>query len=180
MNKITVLVGVIATVALVLSVVATTEPARTIVERQIGSVVGDTDSFECKTSNGMTTCSTRRPLATATTTPCAVRSPSATSTLVRSTTIITVGTSTATTWTVAKAATAFATTTPLSFNFTLSSGAQGTMGYFGTSTAAGVTPIVDQISTFAPNTWVTWGVAGVQPADTSLLKGFCSAQFQVL
>ena len=150
------------------------------VQATFGAVTGPDDSFPCKTSNGVTTCSERKALTTATTTPCAIKSPSATSTLIRATAMVTVASSTATTWTIAKAANAFATTTPMLQDITLASGVQGVLLFAGTSTPAGVAQVTDPKYVFAPNTFAVWGRAGTVEADTTLFKGACTATFQVI
>lgn len=114
-------------------------------------------------------------LNTATTTPCAIQAPSATSTLDFSSLTIQTASSTATTWTVAKATTAFATTTPLRNNISLGSGAQGTMLHIASTTAVAI----DSVDVFGPNEWLVWSVAGTAVADTTKLNGICKASFHV-
>lgn len=116
----------------------------------------------------------RAALNTATTTPCALQSPAATSTLLHSALRIEVGTSTATVWTVAKAANAFATTTAFD-QFSLGSGAQGTMFVGSASSTA-----PDEISVIAPSQYVVWGVQGTTIANSALLTGYCQAEFIVI
>lgn len=116
------------------------------------------------------------PLNTATTTPCAIQSPAATSTLSRTALRISTATSTATVWTVATAATAYATTTPLLAGITLASGIQGTMFAVASTTDIAL----DSIYVLAPNTYVVWGVQGTVIAGTANLNGFCQAEFLVI
>lgn len=117
-------------------------------------------------------------LTLATTTPCAFQSPAATSTLVHASLAVTVASSTATTWTVAKASSAFATTTRLG-TFSLSSGSLGTMIASSTQTSvSGDAKVVDDVSVFSPNTWLVWSKAGDTPAGTGL-GGVCRAEFIV-
>src|SRR3990167_10653782 len=131
---------------------------------------------QCESRNGVQQCFTRYVLRTATTTACAIKSPTATSTLVRATLKVTTATSTATTWTVAKAATAFATTTVIRGALSLGSGALGTMSFVATSSVG----VID-VAFFAPNQYLVWGVAGVdQPSDTTKLNGICQATFEVI
>lgn len=113
-------------------------------------------------------------LATATTTPCAIQSPSATSTLVRSWLQISTASSTATTWTAAKAATAYATTTSLGTGIILASGAQGTM-----TASTTFNGLVDDTQIIAPNNFIVWGVAGIGNLTTDKLLGRCGAEFVV-
>lgn len=116
----------------------------------------------------------RQGLATATTTPCAIKSPSATSTLILSTLQLTVATNTATTWTFASSTTAFATTS-LYNTFTVAANKLGTLQ--GTTTPQGASAVGDDKQILPPNSFLVWGVAGTQPADTTLLKGYCQAEF---
>src|SRR5574343_1230466 len=97
-------------------------------------------------------------LATATTTPCALQSPSATSSLLHASLKITTGTSTATTWTVARATTPYATTTAFQ-SFSLGSGANGYM-MVGTASTT-----IDGLGIIPPNQYIVWGVAGTAIAD---------------
>ena len=119
-------------------------------------------------------------LHTATTTPCAIAAPLGTSTLAFSNAIVTTSTSTQTVWTVAKASSPYATTTPLVGNYTLSSGVQGSMPYFASSTVATVDPNNVFYSSTSTPQYVVWGVAGVTPADPTLLAGRCQASFKSL
>jgi hypothetical protein len=114
-------------------------------------------------------------LNTATTTPCALQSPAATSTLTHASLQIQTATSTATVWTAAKAASAFATTTLLG-QFSLGSGALGTMN-FASST---VTAVTDDITVIAPNQYIVWGVQGTAISGTAKLNGVCQAEFIVI
>lgn len=123
---------------------------------------------------GVATYRTSAALNTATTTPCALQSPAATSTLVRAALQINVGTTTQTLWTVAKAATPYATTTSLNDSLiTLASGAQGTMLHLASTTDIGI----NGVDTIAPNQYIVWGVAGTAIADSSKLTGTCQAEF---
>lgn len=143
------------------------------IQANLGAQPGPDLDSKCSTQNGMTICRERKALTTATTTPCAIKSPAATSTLAATYVAVTVASSTATTWTFAKATSAFATTTYLD-SFSLSSGVQGTM--YSSATTTGV----DIKQSIAPNTWFVVGRAGTTEADTTLFKGFCSAQFNVI
>lgn len=143
--------------------------------RSLGANSGPDSTNECTSQNGVQVCKTRKILATATTTPCAIKSPAATSTLAYGSVQITTASSTQTTWTVAKATTPYATTTPLFGNFTLSSGVKGVMNYFASSTTA----TVDNLDVISPSTYVVWGVAGTVISDSSKLNGVCQATFIV-
>lgn len=113
-------------------------------------------------------------LSLATTTPCAVLSPSATSTLIHTSVEVRVASSTATVWSASKATTAFATTTSL-LEFSLGSGAKGTMFLNATSTA------VDSKFVFGPNEYLVWGLEGIADLDltSDKLLGTCQAEFVV-
>ncbi len=118
----------------------------------------------------------RQKLVLATTTPCAIKSPSATSTLLSAGVSVTVASSTATVWTIAKAANQYATTTRLAV-FSLGSATQGTM--VATSSYLGAVPAVDDLQVVAPNSFIVISKAGDTPAGTGL-GGTCSAMFQVI
>jgi hypothetical protein len=127
--------------------------------------------------NDVKTFSLHKALATATSTPCAIQAPTTgTSTLLRTSVKIDGATSTATTWHVAKATSAFATTTLLVGPISLSSGAKGSMVYIASSTFASI----DSNDTFAPGAWVVWGASGFLPAGTTKLTGSCEASWQLL
>lgn len=113
-------------------------------------------------------------LNTATTTPCAIQSPSATSTLVHASLSITTATSTATTWTVAKATTAYATTTSLGSSIALASGKFGTM-----TASTTFNGLADDTQIIAPNNYIVWGVAGIGNLTSDKLLGTCQAEFIV-
>lgn len=143
--------------------------------QQVGSATGPDLYSPYFNVNGVRRWFTRTALTKATTTPCAIKSPAATSTLFFADLQVTTSTSTATTWTLAKAANAFATTTRFNV-YSLSSGVVGTM--IGTSTPTGVTAIVDDVNVIAPSQWIVWGVAGTAIADGTKLNGSCQAIFQ--
>lgn len=110
-----------------------------------------------------------------TTTPCAIKSPNATSSYVFTSVQVTTASSTATTWTAARALTPYATTTALG-SFSLSSGVLGSMVVNASTTTA-----VDGAGILPPNTYVVWGMAGVGSTyDATKLNGFCSAEFVAL
>lgn len=136
----------------------------------LGSVVGPDSTFECTSQNGLQTCKTRQPLATATTTVCAVRSPSATSTLVSTALQVHTSTSTAVTLTVATSTSAFATTT-VQNTFSLASGATGSFSQTPTTTARQV---------MGPNQFVVWSATGFMGGDSTKFLGTCYADFKVI
>src|SRR3990167_443142 len=142
----------------------------------LGASAGPDRFSPCESRDGIQQCFTRFALTTATTTACAIKSPTATSTLVRATLKVTTATSTATTWTVAKAATAFATTTVLRGDLSLGSGVLGTMSFVATSSVG-----VADVAFFEPNQYLVWGIAGVDnPSDTTKLNGICQATFEII
>jgi hypothetical protein len=109
----------------------------------------------CTEIEGVRTCYRKSSLAIATTTVCALKSPiDATSTLRRALVRFSVGSTTASTVYVSKAATAFATTTSLGY-YALAANAQGT--FQATTTSA---TILDQNGIFAPGTYLVVGMAG--------------------
>jgi len=131
----------------------------------------------CESTDGITSCFKRVALKSATTTVCAIQSPAATSTLVSATVKITTSTTTATDWTLAKAATAYATTTPLNL---LNTGAsvQGTLAASSTPlTAAGAV----NGNVFAPSQWLVLGAnPGQVGVDNLAPVGICQATFEVI
>ena len=143
----------------------------------VGARPGDETTSECNIRNGVTQCSYRRPLTTASTTPCAIRAPIfASSTLIANTgTLQTiVSSSTASTWVVAKSATAFATTTQLK-SFSLGSAVNA---YFVVNATTTDTVLA---TVFGPGEYLTWSRQGaIQEADTTKWTGSCQATFQTL
>jgi hypothetical protein len=112
-------------------------------------------------------------LRTATQTPCAIQSPAGTSTLAYFNVRLDVSSSTATTWDMAKATTAFATTTTLG-TAALAVPANGQALLVATATAP--------TAILAPNTWIVLGArAGITGGDTAgtgfVPSGQCSAKF---
>lgn len=109
-------------------------------------------------------------LKTATTTPCAIQGPAATSTFSASLRLD-LGSTTATTWTIATSTTAFATTTPYGTNFLLAASAQGYD--IASSTAMNLT--------VPPNGWVVFSeTGGITAADAGtgfVPTGSCRAVF---
>lgn len=113
---------------------------------------------------------TRRALAQATTTICAIRSPQATSTLDHASVRFTVSSTTASIITIAKATTAFATTTIIGNQVSIAANAQATI--IATTTSAQVT---SQTAVFAPNDWLVIGMQG--GIGTMSPTGICQAKF---
>lgn len=108
-------------------------------------------------------------LAAATTTVCALQSPVATSTLLSASIRFVVSSTTASTVTLAKATTAYATTTKL-VEVALAAGAQGTV-VASTTPSGGATN--DGTNVFSPNTYLVVGMAG--GTGTFTPTGTCQA-----
>lgn len=139
----------------------------------LGSITGPDITSPYLAINGVRS-EYRRSALIASTTPCALQSPNATSSYAFTSVQVTTASSTATTWTAARALTAFATTTQLG-QFSLSSAVLGSMYIDASSTLA-----VDGGGILPPNTWIVWGVAGTAIADTTKLNGVCQAEFLVV
>lgn len=146
-------------------------PAGASAPRILGSATGPEISSPYITVGGLTTYYGRQTLRPATTTPCALQGPASTSTLEIAQFQVTTGTSTATTWTIAQATTAFATTTSVG-SFTVASGAQ-----VSTSTIPSTLPGF----VVSPNAYIVFGLAGIggNSIPGSAVAGTCSAEFIV-
>lgn len=127
----------------------------------------------CYTFRGVNVCPNRVPMQTATTTVCAIKSPAATSTLVRASAQFRVSSSTASTITLAKAATFTATTTLLGQQYIIAAGAQATVVASSTTSNSGLQDFV-----FAPNQYFVVGMSG--GIGTFSPSGFCNATFETL
>lgn len=178
MNK-NLLIGGVILIVLALGVIF--PRGNSVVNQIVGGAggTGPDSSSPYISNNGQYTFYARQALVTATTTPCAIASPSSTSTLLHASLQLTKGTTTDTTiWTLAKAATKFATTTKYGA-WTLSGGLRGS--FVATTTTANVSPTVDDaLQVIAPNQFIVWGVAGTIPGDTTNLTGTCQAEFRQL
>lgn len=139
-------------------------------DQTFGAVVGPDTYFDYVANNDVRKSATRKAFTTATTTVCAIKSPSATSTLVFGGVNFTRSSTTASVVTLAKAATAFATTTALN---TLSIAANGQGAQIATSSTAtvGVVPAI----IFAPNQYFVVGMQG--GIGTFSPVGSCTAEF---
>lgn len=133
-----------------------------------GATPGPDISSPFLTVNGVKTWYNRQAMKTATTTVCAIKSPAATSTLVDASAQFSVSTTSASVITMARGATAYATTSIIGSQVAVSAGAQVTM--IGTTTAPG--------SIFAPNTFFVVGMQG-NPGTYSP-SGYCQAVFREL
>lgn len=149
-----------------------TEVVNQPVPRVLGALTGPEIPSDYVTFGGLRHEYRVGTLRAATTTPCALMSPPATSTLLVGTLQVLVGTSTATTWSIAKATTAFATTT----NFATVPVASGQVG---TST---VPVLANGAGVFAPSTFLVFGLQGFNLNTTPGINftGSCQAEFVVL
>lgn len=121
--------------------------------------------------NGQTHWYSKGNFAQATTTVCAVQSPAATSTLELASVVFNVSSTSASVVTLAKAATAFATTTILS-NQSIAANAQATI--MASSSPLLATGAVNDL-VFAPNQWFVVSMAG--GAGTFSPSGTCQTEF---
>lgn len=126
-----------------------------------------------ESNGGLYTTAARVVMTQGTTTVCAIQSPNATSTLTEGSALFTVSSTTAATVSMAKAVTAFATTTALG-TVVIAANAQGTA--IASTSPTGAT--LDPSQVFSPNTWFVVGVAG--GTGTFSPTGVCTAEFQVM
>ncbi len=168
-------------VALVVSLGAYTyfAPVKQAVDSTFGSASSPSVNGNCMDVNGVTRCSQRIAVRAATTTPCALKSPSATSTLASASVLLRTSSSTATTWTLAKSANPFATTTSLG-DHVVAGSAQAAI--LATTTA---TVGLNDKTVFGPNTYlVVSEVGGITAGDAAgtgfVPAGSCNATFEIL
>jgi len=133
-----------------------------------GAVSGPDFYFDYFNINGVYKWYQSSTFRAATTTPCTFLSPPATTTLYASLNLTT-GTTTATTWVIARSTLPNATTTNLG-TFPVASGAQVSTTTVLTNNGLGTIP---------PNTYINWGVAGLSSASIagSAMQGSCKAVF---
>lgn len=142
---------------------------------KLGGVSGPDTYFSYVANNNLQEYGETKGFTTATTTVCAIKSPAATSTLVFAGVNFTVSSSTASLVTLAKATTAYATSTALN-TLTLAANAQGAQ--IATSSTATVGVVGNNI--FSPNTYFVVGMQDTTPqagAGTFSPVGSCSARF---
>jgi hypothetical protein len=144
---------------------------------QSGTDVTTTNFTTLSVSNGFSTggifnTGARIAFTTATTTVCAIQSPNATSTLVYGSAMFTVSSTSASTVNMARATTAFATTTSLG-NGIFAANAQGTV--IASTTPSSVATDGSQV--FPPSTWFVVGMTG--GTGTFSPTGYCSAEWNV-
>ena len=166
-------IGGIAVIACILSVVVFFRvpgiPGASTVN-QFGATTGPERFNDCESTNGIETCFGRTGLKTATTTVCAIQSPTnATSTLVSGSVRFSTS-GVASIITIAKGATAYATTTSLG-RITLAANAQATI----VASSTPSTSSADDLNVFAPGKWF---VVGMEGAATFSPVGVCQAQFR--
>ncbi len=167
-------IGVALIAILVIAIGAYTFPkGNTIVERVVGAVTGPDSYFDYVANNDLQKFGQTKPLTTATTTVCAIKSPTATSTLTFGGIKFVVSTTSASVVTLAKASSAFATTTLIGQQ-SIGANAQGTIVVASSTPSANAT-FLDGLMTFAPNTYFVVGMQG-NPGTYSPV-GSCSAEF---
>lgn len=132
--------------------------------------VGSSGTSASTTIGGFTVTSVSKDFTTATTTVCAIQSPNATSSLEGGGVRMTVSSTTASIVTIAKAATAFATTTLIN-SASVGANAQATL--LAASTTLSSLEQTNRI--FAPSTWLVVGMQG--GTGTFSPTGSCSAIF---
>ena len=144
----------------------------TIVERNVGAFPGPDIQSEYLNVNGVESWFRAQPFNTSSTTRCALRAPiHATSTL-SSEGVVKAATTTDYTITLAKSATAFATTT-LIRELAVTEAGQIALPTASTT----VTVLTDTDRTFKPGEWLVVSTAG--PTATAFDSGYCSAVFNV-
>lgn len=134
------------------------KPVQNVVNQTVGSVANPDIQFPYFSFGGNRYWAAHTDsLIQGTTTVCALQSPAATSTLVSASVSFKISSTTASNVVIAKAASAFATTTALNYG-AFASGAQGTM--MASSTITTNLTNVDPYTVFAPNQFVVVGMQG--------------------
>jgi hypothetical protein len=114
-------------------------------------------------------------LTTASTTVCAIQSPAATSTLQSAGILLTTASTSATTWSLGIASTAYATTTQIGSDYVVSASAQAFIN-------ASTTPSAGGVEVIAPNQYLVWSETGgitAGDAGTGFAPvGRCHATFE--
>ena len=165
------IISVVAVLALVAGVLAYMKPAT--VERIVGAVTGPEDSFQCKVSNGVETCSARQRFnRSATTTVCSLKGPAATSTLIFGSLALTTGSTTAMQYEVGKSSSFAATTTSLGLA-QVASGALVTLIASSSPEASKGAAVV-----FGPNNYFNAIHGGALPS-ASVVDGTCVAEWRI-
>lgn len=165
--------SVVASIVAVLGAVAVFLGASNVsvapVTPAFGALSGPDITSPYLSVNGVTTWYTKRALSTATTTVCAIKAPAATSSLQAASVLFRVSSTTASSVVLAKATTAFATTTKIGNTIAIAANAQSSI--VSTTTSASGT-------VFAPNEWLVVGMSG--GTGTFSPVGSCQAEFQTL
>lgn len=149
------------------------QPVSVSVTPPLGVSAGPDRFNPCESTNGITSCFTSQGFISATTTVCAIQSPNATSTLASAGARFTVSSTTASTVTMAKAATQYATTTAIN-TLAIAANAQGTLVATTSPVTAGTVPQ----SVFAPLQWLVIGMQG--GIGTFSPTGTCKATFEII
>jgi len=144
----------------------------TIVERNVGAFPGPDIQSEYLNVNGVESWFRAQPFNTSSTTRCALRAPTHATSTLSSEGIVKAATSTDYTITLAKSATAFATTT-LIRELAVTEAGQIALPTASTT----VTGLTDTNRTFKPGEWLVVSAAG--PTATAFDSGYCSAVFNV-
>lgn len=143
-----------------------------IKEPGVGALAGPDILSSYISVNGLYTYFNTSDMVTSTTTVCAIQSPAATSTLRHGGALFTTGSTTAAMVTLAKSATAFATTTSLG-RHVVTANAQGMVLASTTPTATNLNPDI----VFGPSEWFVVGLSG--GVGTFSPAGQCNATFEV-
>ena len=167
--------GIALVVVACVALYGVTHPAQvnTVVEK-VGAAAGPERFSECESTNGVTKCWARATAKTSTTTICALRAPvGATSTLVAATVDLTLSSTTASRIHIAKASTAFATTTQIGSTIVLAANEQVTI--IASTTAA---QEANQVPKFTSGQYLTVGIQG-GTGDFSPV-GTCQAEWMTV
>lgn len=162
-------IGVVIVAAVIIGAIVFTSDAP-VVTPPGNQNVGSINSTNVDITGGVRTYKKAIALQTSTTTVCAIQSPAATSTLLSAGIGFKVSSTTASTVTMARGATAFATTTKLG-SVSLAANAKGTV--MATTTTS---PGTDGDSVFPPSYWFVVGMAG--GIGTFSPSGTCHASFE--
>lgn len=170
------IISAIVAVAIVLSIVDL--PHKVPVTPALGGTEVRAPNVDTVTYNGVQTTYRRNgdtltnkgngALTQASTTICAIQSPVSTSTLQAANIKLDTSSSTASVITIAKASTAFATTTTIGSQYTVSANAQAFI-------QASTSPAAGAVTVFGPNQWLVVGMQGGTGTFSSV--GSCAAEW---
>lgn len=169
------IIGLVALVGVVLGGIALLPKADAPQSPQLGSLAGPNIPYQFLNWGGVPIFNFGITVKQATSTVCAIQSPAATSTLIAGSIRMDVSSSSALIIEMAKATTAFATTTLIGTKFTTAAAAQV---YLNASTS----PQAGDANVFGPNQWfnikVAGGITGGDSAGTGFVPtGTCQAVF---